>query len=361
MSQEAKRLKTRTTRLVQQVFCSVVVALLLVVPARAATIYVTNEQPNANSPSASSVSMYDMTGTFINDLLPTTPYVYPDAIVVDSALNVYVADASANRVVEFNSAGNQINVFNTDSAAGYSPAGLAIDPAGNVYVASLDGVIQKISGGTVTNIGTVPGTVRGLTYDPYNGLLYITTQYPGDVYTMPTSGGSATLFASNIGSDDLRGLAFGNGNLYVSDTNYDVADGAIYEFIGDSNTPTLFASNLQGPNYIAVDSSGQLLVAEYYGNDVLELSSDGTNLGSIVTGLDGPSGLALDPSGQQQQTTPEPAAWLLIALGGAFVVFGRAVRRRSLVDESRKPDRFRTIPPAIGFAEAQNDSNSNRT
>ena len=324
--------------LARHVFCSVLFAVLLVAPAQAGTIYVTNEEPNANSPSASSVSMYSLTGAFLDDLVPTAPYVAPDAIVVDSALDVYVADAGGNRVVEFNSAGNQINVFNTDSSSGVSPAGLAIDPAGNVYVASLDGVIQKISAGTVTNIGTVAGTVRGITFDPYGGLLYITTQYPGDVYTLPTSGGSATLFASNIGSGDLRGLVFGNGNLYVSDTN--VAgkedEGAIYEFIGDSDSPTLFASGLEGPNYIAIDSSGQLLVAEYYGNDVLEFSSDGIGLGAIVTGLDGPSGLALDPS-SQQQATPEPANWILAALGGASLLFGRAIHRRMRIESSKPP------------------------
>jgi len=313
--------------LVRRLSCGLFFSVLVGAQVQAASIYVTNEGPNPNSPTASSVSVYTSTGTFVNNLVPTTPYVYPDAIAVDSALNVYVADASANRVVEFNSAGTQIHVFNTDSGSGYSPCGLAVDPAGNVYVASLDGVIQKISGGAVTNIGTVDGTVRGITYDPYNGLLYATTQYPGDVYTMPTSGGTATLFASNIGSGDLRGLAFGNGNLYVSDTNSGPANGAIYEFAGDSSSPTLLASGLQGPNYIAVDSLGQLLVAEYYGNDVLELSADGTDLGSLITGLDGPSGLALDPSGQQQ-TTPEPANWILTGLGGVALIFGSAVRRR---------------------------------
>lgn len=71
-------------------------------------IYVTNELPNSNS-SVSSVSAYGLTTqTFLGNLVPTVAYDLPDAITVDSAGNVYVADASANRVVEFNSAGTQV-------------------------------------------------------------------------------------------------------------------------------------------------------------------------------------------------------------------------------------------------------------
>jgi hypothetical protein len=168
--------------------CAYLGAILLVPSLHAGSIYVTNELPNSNSPSSSSVSVYTTTPAFLHNLVPSSPYNLPDAITVDSALNVYVADASGNRVVEFNSAGSQINVFNTDSSSAVSPSGLAIDPFGTVYVSSLDGVIQKISGGLVSNIGTVPGVARGIAYDPYNGLLYITTQFPGSLYTMPHPG-----------------------------------------------------------------------------------------------------------------------------------------------------------------------------
>jgi sugar lactone lactonase YvrE len=314
--------------LIRQLLSGSLFVILTVASVHAGSLYVTNELPNANSPSASSVSVYSLAPTFQNNLVPATPYYLPDAIVVDSARNVYVADAGGNRVVEFNAAGNQINVFNTDNLSAVSPSGLAIDPVGNVYVCSLDGVIQKISGGSVTNVGTVPGVTRAISYNPYNGLLYFTTQYPGNIYTMPASGGTATLFASGIGSGNLRGLAFGNGNLYVSDTSRDHNSGAIYMFNDGSSTASLFASGLPGPNYIAIDSSGRLFVAEYFGDDVVEFASNGTPMGQFIVGLHGPSGIALDPSASQT-VVPEPSGWILFSLGGSLLIFGRAIRRRS--------------------------------
>jgi DNA-binding beta-propeller fold protein YncE len=304
--------------------CAVGAAHADVVPS--STLYVTNELPNANS-AVSSVSAYDLTTkAFLGNLVPTSPYGLPDAIVVDSTGNVYVADANGDRVVGFNAAGTQVGVFSTLGGSSVSPTGLAIDPAGTVYASVLNGTIQKISGGVVTTIGTVPNEARGIAYDPYNGLLYITTQSGGNIYTMPTTGGSATLFDSALGSGNLRGLAFGNGKLYVSDTAYGHTNGSIYEFIGSSHVPVLFASSLQGPNYIAIDPLGNLYVAEYFGNDVLELASNGTNLGSFITGLDGPSGIALGP--ESTGPVPEPSTLELISAGVFLLAaVGRWIRR----------------------------------
>lgn len=205
-----------------------------------------------------------------------------------------------------------------------SPTGLAVDPSGTVYVSSLDGAIQKISGGVLTTVGSVSGGgVRGIAYDPSNGLLYITVQNydaGGAIYTMPTAGGTATLFASGFASGpnsgNLRGLAFGNGNLYVADGTWSSSHdaGTMYKFAGGANTAVLFASGLQGPNEIAIDALGNLYVAEYYGDDIHEFSASGTDLGSFVTGLAGPSGIALD-SGSTQSAAPEPGTLGLLGAG----------------------------------------------
>jgi sugar lactone lactonase YvrE len=277
------------------------------------TLYVTNENSNAPAGASSYVSAYNLeTKAFLGNLGPTVAYALPDAITVVAPFgNIYVADAGADRVVEFNSSFHQIAVYNTQplTYSQVSPSGLAVDSAGNVYVANLDGSIQKISGGVVSTIGTVNGIARGIAYDPYNGLLYITSQAPGDIYTMSTTGGAATLFASNIGSGNLRGLAFGNGNLYVSDTDYNHV-GQIYEFVANSNVPVLFAPNQTGPNYIAVDSLGNLYVAEYYGNDVEKIAAAGVDLGPYIAGLAGPSGIAIGPD---VMPAPEPADFALTA------------------------------------------------
>ncbi len=296
---------------------SVLAGLLTALPLFSGSIYVTNELPNTNSP-VSSVSAYDLgTAAFLGNLVPLAAYDLPDAIAVDPAHNVWVADAGADRVVEFDGSAHQVAVYDTQTGSAVSPTGLAVDPAGNVYASVLNGTIQKISGGTVTTIGTVPFQARGIAYDPYNALLYITTQWGGDIYTMPLTGGPATLFAAGLGSGNLRGLAFGNGNLYVSDTTYSHTAGAVYQFTGSSNSPVLFAGNLQGPNYIAIDPAGNLYIAEYYGNDVVKFAANGAGYGAYITGLHGPSGIAIDPA-------PEPAT-LAATIGGVLLLL--AVRR----------------------------------
>jgi succinate dehydrogenase/fumarate reductase flavoprotein subunit len=60
---------------------------------------VTNELPNANSPSASSVSVYSLAPAILENLVPSSWYDLPDAIVVDAASDVYVADAGAKGTV----------------------------------------------------------------------------------------------------------------------------------------------------------------------------------------------------------------------------------------------------------------------
>lgn len=295
---------------------------------RCDTLYVTNELPNSRSP-VSSVSSYDLASqTFLDNLVPSTPYDLPDAITVDPSGNIFVADAGADRVVEFNSAHNQIAVYPTMTGSQVSPTGLAVDPGGSVYASVLNGTIQKISGGTVTTIGSVPEAARGIAYDSYDGLLYITTQTNGDIYSLPVTGGPATLFASHVGSGNLRGLAFETGNLYVSDTTYSHDQGAIYEFPGGSPVPVTFATGLQGPNYIATDGLGNLYVAEYFGNDVVKITPAGADLGSYISGLAGPSGIAIGPS---FVASPEPATLGLVffALLGLAAV-NRKTRSRSL-------------------------------
>lgn len=285
------------------------ISALLASPGHSSPLfYVTNEMPSVHSP-VSSVAGYTWYGTFISNLVPAVPYVYPDAIATDAAGDVYVADASADRIVEFSPSGTEIAVLYTPPSV-YSPSGLTFDPQGNLYASVLNGDIVKFTGGggAGTLIGTVPGPARNVTYSPFDGLLYVTTN-PG-IYTLATTPGSMpTTFISGLGQRNLRGLAFdSHGNLFVADSTWLTDTGAIYEFIGGSNVPTLFASNLLGPNEIVIDAGGNLYVAEYYGGAVDKFAPNGTYLGAVITGLNGPSGLALG-------SVPEPGAFSLIAAG----------------------------------------------
>jgi hypothetical protein len=85
-------------------------------------------------------------------------------VAVDSTGNIYIADAGNDRIRKVSGgtittiAGNGTNGFSGDggpatAAALSGPAALAVDSAGNVYIADFfNGRIRKVSGGIITTI-----------------------------------------------------------------------------------------------------------------------------------------------------------------------------------------------------------------
>jgi hypothetical protein len=208
---------------------------------------------------------------------------YPSGVALDGSGNLYVADNVNNRVLEYNTplsntTANTVfgqggdltsNDCNFDSVDGSpsnidlcSPANVAADEAGNVYVADF-------------------GNNRVLAYN-----------------TPLTTGVTAE-------------TVFGQGANFASDAcNYDVA-------VPGSATDGSTANDLCDPKGVAVDGSGNLYVADTTNNRVLEynapLATDTTadrvlgqddfihNVANLVDaqGLNAPQALAIDAS-----TTP---------------------------------------------------------
>jgi len=79
----------------------------------------------------------------------------PTGVAVDSAGNVYVADASNNAVKRIAAAGGAI----TTLGSGFNyPTGVAVDSAGNIYVADTDNnAVKKLSFTPVTPVPTLSG------------------------------------------------------------------------------------------------------------------------------------------------------------------------------------------------------------
>ncbi|HSR98240.1 MAG TPA: hypothetical protein VLM79_14375, partial [Kofleriaceae bacterium] len=125
---------------------------------------------------------------------------FPEGVAVDAAGNVFVADAFDAIIRKVTAAGVVTTLAGTASQAGgtdgkgsaarfFTPAGVVADRACNVFVADL-GAIRKItSAGVVTTLAGVAGEV-----------------------------GSADGKGSAAGFDSLNGIAIdGAGNLYVAD------------------------------------------------------------------------------------------------------------------------------------------------
>jgi sugar lactone lactonase YvrE len=141
---------------------------------------------------------------------------FPAGVAVDSAGNLYIADSYNNRVRKVSNgvittvAGNGTFGFSGDNGPATSaqfgfPYGLAVDSAGNLYIADSGNRIRKVSNGVIT-------TVAG------NG----TTGFSGD-------NGPAT----SAQLSGPRGVSVDSaGNLYIADANN---NGSEQEFVGALN------------------------------------------------------------------------------------------------------------------------------
>src|SRR5437879_2175397 len=237
----------------------------------------------------------------------------PSAVVRDQAGNLFIAAAFQNRVFKVDSEG-QLTVVAGSGTFGFSgdggpataaglafPEGVAVDAAGDLFIAdSFNARIRRVdaTSGIIT-------TVAGNGFRGFNG-----------------DGGPAT--SANLTTP--TGIAVdSSGNLFIADTENarirrvdgatdiitSVAGNGTAGFSGDGGPAT--SAELYGPLGIAVDSSGNLFIADagnerirrvdattgiitiVAGNGTAGYSGDGGP--DIGAGLFRPAGIAVDSSG----------------------------------------------------------------
>jgi sugar lactone lactonase YvrE len=294
------------------------------------------------------------TQAHVDGSAPGAAFIYPQGIALDGSGNLYVVDNNRIRKITMTPtigtsslAGNGIagNTNATGSFAQFnSPAGVAVDRAGNVYVADQgnDQVRKITSTGVVTILaGTKGGFVDGTsTVARFNTPTGIAVDLSGNVFVADqinhrirkiTSSGSVSTLAGNgiRGFADGQGLAAQfnypvavatdvSGNVYVADAN----NNRIRKITPDGTVSTLAGSGLTGftdgnaavakfssPFALTVDASGNVYVADKRNNRIRKITSDGTvsTLAGSVAGFadgigtsalfSGPLGITCDASG----------------------------------------------------------------
>jgi streptogramin lyase len=210
---------------------------------------------------------------------------FPTGVAVDAAGNVYVADQGNSAVREINTlavvttfAGNGSAGFKNgnDTAARFNAlSGVAADAKGNVYVAdNANNLIRKI---------TPTGTVSTLAGSGARGAINAT-------------GTAATFNQPQAVAVDS------SGNVYVADEGNNLIrkispQGAVTTLAGNGHADNIngvgTAAAFNGPAGIAVDASGNVYIGDSKNNVIRKITSSGTVSTLAGTGVQGSSNGAL--------------------------------------------------------------------
>jgi len=218
----------------------------------------------------------------------------PEGVAADNIGNIYVADAGNATIRKVTPAGVVTTLAGVAGTAGTndgmgniarfnSPAGVAADTFGNIYVADTgNSTIRKLAPiGTnwlVTTLAGVPGS-PGST-DGTNSA----ARFSGPSGLASDSSGS--LYAADSGNQTIR-------KLTPTGTNWVVTTVTGLAGVTGSADGTNGAARFDQPNGVAADSAGNVYVADTSNGTIRKVTPAGTNwVVTTIAGLAGQLGLA---------------------------------------------------------------------
>jgi len=243
----------------------------------------------------------------------------PQGVAVDSSGTLYIADTFNNRVRQValdgtitTVAGTGLSSYSKDGTAAaqaglFLPTGVAVDAAGNLFIADYgNGLIRQVSRGLIR---TVAGSLDGA--PPVEGQEATSAEFNGPTGLAVDSAGTIYFAEGSIGTG--TGLADGDFRIWMVATDgtlHTAAGNGINSYSGDGGAGTL--AQLDTPGGVALDSKGNLYIADSHNHRVRKISPGGaitTVAGTGVAGFSGdggpstnaqlnhPTGVAVDSAG----------------------------------------------------------------
>jgi sugar lactone lactonase YvrE len=257
-------------------------------------------------------------GWLLSSAWAQTPLVRPSAIVFDAQGNLYFAETGNHVIRRFSAAGlittvagNGVQGFGGDGVAATaaeldSPGGLAMDAAGNLFIADTHNHRVREVAAATGIITTIAGTgVAG-----FSGDVSLATAARLDLPTALAVDLAGNVYVADTDNHRVRRIAAGTGMITT------VAGDGVEGFAGDGGLAT--GAAIDSPNGLAVDAAGNLYVADTHNGRVREVSAT-TGIISTVAGADAAQTFSGDGSVATGAGLALPRGLTIDAAGNIYV------------------------------------------